>query len=321
LIETGDRIPCDARLIDAANLTINEAILTGESHAHAKENKGQLREDLSLLDRSNMLYMGTSVASGHGTAIVVATGADSEMGKIAELVQAPEEKETPLQKELTTVGKRIAIGCLIIAGVVLGLGVLRGNGLSLMFLAAVSLAVAAIPEGLPAIVTITLALGLERMAKKNAVIRRLPAVETLGSATVICTDKTGTLTRNEMRVGVIKTKELTVRVGDEDFFENNRRITPKKEERLKTLLTIGALCNDARKGAEDIYIGDPTEVALLIAAEHADLSKESLISQFPRIAEIPFDSDRKMMTTIHEQFVDRMGHVAGRYVVNVKGAP
>lgn len=321
LIETGDRIPCDARLVDAANLAINEAILTGESHPHVKENEERLQEDVALLDRSNVVYMGTTVASGRGKAIVVSTGADSEMGKIAELVQTPEEKETPLQEELKSVGKRIAIACLIIAGVVLGLGVLRGNALSLMFLAAVSLAVAAIPEGLPAIVTITLALGLERMAKKNAVIRRLPAVETLGSATVICTDKTGTLTRNEMRVGVIKTKDLTVKVGDEDFYENNRRITPKKEEQLKTLLTIGALCNDARKGAEDIYLGDPTEVALLIAAEQADLSKESLISEFPRIAEIPFDSDRKIMTTIHEQVIDRMGHLAGRYVVNVKGAP
>lgn len=321
LVETGDRIPADARLVDAANLTVNEAILTGESHTHTKEGKEQLREDLSLLDRSNMLYMGTSIASGRGSAIVVSTGADSEMGKIAELVQAPEEKETPLQEELASVGKRIAVACLIIAGVVLGLGVLRGNDLSLMSLAAVSLAVAAIPEGLPAIVTITLALGLERMAKKNAVIRRLPAVETLGSATVICTDKTGTLTRNEMRVGAIKTKELMVRVRDDGFFEDKRRITPKKEERLKTLLTIGALCNDARKGAEDIYIGDPTEVALLIAAEQADLSKESVVSEFPRISEIPFDSDRKMMTTIHEQIVDRMGHVAGRYVVNAKGAP
>jgi Ca2+-transporting ATPase len=321
LIETGDRIPCDARLIDAANLTINEAILTGESHPRLKENEERLKEDTALLDRGNVVYMGTTVASGRGKAIVVSTGADSEMGKIAELVQAPEVKKTPLQEELKSVGKRIAIACLIIAGVVLGLGVLRGNPLSLMFLAAVSLAVAAIPEGLPAIVTITLALGLERMAKKNAVIRRLPAVEALGSATIICTDKTGTLTRNEMRVGVIKTKDLTVKVGDEDFFENNRRITPKKEEQLKTLLIIGALCNDARKGAEDIYLGDPTEVALLIAAEQADLSKESLISEFPRIAEIPFDSDRKMMTTIHEQVIDRIGHLAGRYVVNVKGAP
>lgn len=304
LVETGDRVPADARLIEAINLVINEAILTGESTPSEKRDAIKLGEDVSLLDRENMLYLGTTVMTGRGKALVVATGPSTEMGKIAEMVQEPEEKETPLQNELRQVGKRIAIACLIIAAVVFGIGVLRGNDWSLMFLAGVSLAVAAIPEGLPAIVTITLALGLERMAKKNAIVRRLPAVETLGAATVICTDKTGTLTRNEMRVGLIRLHQKDIPLREESLPD---------DERLKMLLSIGVLCNDARKGAEEIYIGDPTEVALLIAGEQTNLSKDTLTWNFPRLSEIPFDSDRKMMTTIHS--------TAGHYASFSKGAP
>lgn len=305
LVEAGDRVPADARLIEAVNLTVNEALLTGESTPSEKRDTIKLDEDVPLLDRENMLYLGTTALAGRGKALVVATSSSTEMGKIAEMVQEPEEKETPLQNELREVGKRIAIACLIIAAVVFGVGVLRGNDWSLMFLAGVSLAVAAIPEGLPAIVTITLGLGLERMAKKNGIVRRLPAVETLGAATVICTDKTGTLTRNEMRVGLIRLDKKEVRLREGESLPDVKR--------LKMLLSMAVLCNDARKGAEEIYIGDPTEIALLIAGEQANLSKDVLNHNFPRVSEIPFDSDRKMMTTIHS--------TAGHYTSFSKGAP
>lgn len=292
ILEAGARIPADARLIETANLLVNEAILTGESMP-ANKHIQAIDKNVSILDRNNMVYMGTTIAAGRGKACVVATGPASEMGKIAELVQKPQDKTTPLQQELHDVGKRIAIICLIIAIFVFGLGVLRGNPWQLMFLAGVSLAVAAIPEGLPAVVTITLALGLERMAKKNAIVRRLSAVETLGAATVICTDKTGTLTRNEMRIGVIF-------VGNDRFKLEDGRLSDDLDARLTRLLIIGALVNDSRKGAEDVYIGDPTEIALLVGAEANRISKQQLNMLFPRVAEIPFDSDRKMMTTVHE---------------------
>lgn len=292
ILEAGARIPADARLVETANLSINEAILTGESFP-AEKRTDAIEKNVSLLDRDNMVYMGTTVAAGRAKACVVATGALTEMGKIAELVQEPQERATPLQHELHDVGKRIAVICLLIAALVFGLGVLRGNPWQLMFLAGVSLAVAAIPEGLPAVVTITLALGLERMAKKNAIVRRLPAVETLGAATVICTDKTGTLTRNEMRIGVIF-------VGNDRFKLADGKLSEGLDARLTRLLIIGALVNDSRKGAEDVYIGDPTEIALLVGAEANRISKQQLNTLFPRVSEIPFDSDRKMMTTVHE---------------------
>lgn len=305
ILEAGDRVPADARLIEESNLTVDEAILTGESVASDKDAVKTALADTPLLDRENMLYMGTTALTGHARALVIATGAASEMGRIAELVQETDKKETPLQQELRSVGKRIAIACLVIAAVVIGVGVARGNAWSLMFLAGVSLAVAAIPEGLPAIVTITLALGLERMAKENAIVRRLPAVETLGAATVICSDKTGTLTRNEMEVRLIRLDESVVEI-------QSGRPLPK-DSRLDQLLTAGLLCNDARRGAGETYIGDPTEIALLIAGERAGLAKSDLSARFARVGEIPFDSDRKMMTTVHAS--------DGGFIAYAKGAP
>ncbi len=292
ILEAGSLVPADARIIESFNLRVNEATLTGESIPSQKIAK-KIAKKTMLLDRKNMVYLGTTIATGRAMACVVATGSSTEMGKIAELVQTPGEKTTPLQVELHDVGRKIAIICLIVAAVVFGLGVLRGNPWQIMFLAGVSLAVAAIPEGLPAIVTITLAIGLERMAKKNAIVRRLLAVETLGTASAICTDKTGTLTRNEMRIGVID-------VGNALFKREEGRLDWKKDPRVTRLLMIAALCNDARKGAEDIYIGDPTEIALLLGAEENNITKEKLNNVFPRVQEIPFNSERKMMTTINQ---------------------
>lgn len=292
LLESGARVPADARLLSVTHLMVNEATLTGESVPAEKHSKPAAKS-AGVLDRSSMVYLGTTVATGRAKAIVTSTGPRTEMGKIAELVQGAEERQTPLQEELNSVGKTIAIICIAIAAVVFLLGVVRGNSVALMFLAAVSLAVAAIPEGLPAIVTITLALGLERMAEENAIVRRLSAVETLGSATVICTDKTGTLTRNEMRIGVIDTGDQTVKL-------SNGLLPHFGDPKVTRVLMVGAIANDARKGAEDVYIGDPTEIALLMGADDNRLSPRALSDLFPRVAEIPFESERRMMTTINQ---------------------
>ncbi len=290
-LETGYFVPADARLLTAVNLRIDEASLTGESHPVEKESDIVLKEDTLPADRHNMVMATGIVTYGRGTAIVTATGMQTEVGHIARLIMDDETPMTPLQKRLAGTGKALGIAALLICIVIFLLGILKNMPVFDMFMTSVSLAVAAIPEGLPAIVTIMLSLGVQRMAKKNAVIRKLPAVETLGSATVICSDKTGTLTQNKMTV-----TELASFQGKE-----------QPDSLLShLLLSLAALCNDSilqttgkGKHASITAAGEPTEKALVMAAYYIDLLKPKLDATNPRIFEIPFDSARKLMTTVH----------------------
>ncbi len=311
LLEAGNSVPADCRVLEGVNLRLQEAVLTGESTTVDKVNTVLKGEKLPIGDRSNMLYMGTSVAYGRGTALVVETGMRTELGHIADLLQSVGQETTPLQKRLDHMGKILAVIALAIVAVVFALGVLQGNELRLMFQTAISMAVAAIPEGLTAVVTISLALGAQRMLRRNALIRKLPAVETLGSVTVICSDKTGTLTQNRMTVTVLDTAGHKM-----DFQETlhfySPSLNPKSDQpRLvehsaeAILLIGGSICNDAVLEEETdnpgtfSTVGDPTEGALVVAAAQAGFFKSELEKTLPRISELPFDSDRKRMTTIH----------------------
>jgi Ca2+-transporting ATPase len=297
VLESGDRIAADGRLIDVTNLEINEATLTGESLAVLKSEKIGKEQSPSLGDQHNMVFAGTIVSSGRGRAIVTATGMKTEIGKIADMISTAKIEETPLQKRLEQLGKWLVVICLGICAAVGTMGVLRGEPPRQMFLAAVSLAVAAIPEGLPAIVTIALAVGVQKMIRRKAIIRRLPAVETLGCATVICSDKTGTLTQNKLAV-------TRLWVANREFNSNkDNGIKPiVLPEQLQLLLEIGVLCNNAqletenRSGASTDMIGDPTEAALLMAALHYRINPQQLMKKQPRIGEIPFSSERKRMS-------------------------
>ena len=313
-LEVGDSIPADARILDCAAFSTQEAALTGESQAVIKSCK-EIAGDVSLADRDNMVYAGTIVASGRTMALVVATGLDSEMGRIASMLEMKEEK-TPLQRELKSVGKKITLLCLTVAALVIAAGVLRGYSIAIMFLAGVSLAVAAIPEGLPAVITVSLALGVQKMAKEHAVVRKLHAVETLGATTVICSDKTGTLTQNQMAVRRIyfqnRLSELTAD-GKVVDVESGREAQPESSSDLNPLLKIAVLCNDARKTQNGTMFGDPTETALLAMGESFAVTKNKLERACPRIGEAPFDSERKRMSTLHQ--------VDSAYLVLVKGAP
>ncbi|BCJ95612.1 ATPase [Anaerocolumna cellulosilytica] len=291
-LETGHFVPADARIIHGVNLKIEEASLTGESHPVEKESELCLKEDTLLADRKNMVMATGIVTYGRGKAVVTATGMHTEVGHIARLIMEDETPMTPLQKRLAGTGKALGIAALFICIAIFILGILKDRPIFDMFMTSVSLAVAAIPEGLPAIVTIMLSLGVQRMAKKNAVIRKLPAVETLGSATVICSDKTGTLTQNKMTV-----TELASCQGKEH----------PDSAFSKFLLTLSALCNDSvlqvsgkGKQTQVNATGEPTEKALIMAAYHVDLMKSKLDSMNPRVYEIPFDSSRKLMTTVHK---------------------
>src|SRR5512136_291664 len=290
LLEAGGIVPADMRLTETAVLKIEEAALTGESVPVEKHTRILHEALLPLGDRSNMVFKGTVVTYGRGTGIVIGTGMGTELGKIATMLQEEEEVKTPLQRRLTVFGKKIAVAVLFICAFIFGVGLLRGEAPVLMFLTAVSLAVAAIPEALPAVITISLALGARKMVEHNALIRKLPAVETLGSVTYICSDKTGTLTMNRMTVEEV--------YADGTLFKSDAPELGRFDHLLKAL----ALSNDALPYThEDItgVSGDPTEIALYQVAREHGFVKAELEKEHPRVAEIPFDSERKCMTTFH----------------------
>ena len=311
-LEAGNLVPADIRVIESVNLRIQEAALTGESEPIEKHILPIDKVEVPLGDRKNMGYMGTLVTYGRGTAVVVATGMATELGKIAGLLQAVKHEQTPLQQRLDAVGKQLAIAGVVVALLILGIGVAMGETFADMILTAISVAVAVIPEGLPAVVTFTLALGAQRMLRRNALIRTLPAVETLGSVTTICSDKTGTLTENRMTVtmaSVPGTKvDLTERLRTEGATLTPGVPLPElragNPQGLGLLLAGGTLCNDATLQIDSAtgkyeLVGDPTEGALLVAAARGGLVKHDLHKALPRVAELPFDSDRKRMTTVH----------------------
>ena len=393
-LEAGNYVPADLRLIESVNLKIDEASLTGESVPVEKMAGVRLSEDVSLGDRVNSASMGTTVTYGRGAGIVTATGMQTQMGIIAEMIQSYEPEPTPLQRRLDQLGKWLGWGSLAICGIVFVEALIRGTNISVLtsqglapylvqtkqqivdlFVVAVSLAIAAVPEGLPAVVTICLALGMREMVRRNALIRRLPAVETLGSATVICSDKTGTLTQNEMMAVRLYVANLRLDVSGEgyqpkgEFDHYGEPADPHDNAEIITLLTGGLLCSDAQLeppslpltppvGGEDTgaaindrhknpltppvggegegyrMVGDPTEGALVVAAAKAGLWRDDVEKRLPRVAEVPFDSERKRMSTIHR--VDGslplaggtggdasplVGGAGGGYVVYVKGAP
>ena len=297
MLGDGDMVPADLRLIDSANLKVQEASLTGESVPSEKEAEDLLPEDCPLGDRSNMAYTSAIVTYGWATGVVVATGMDTEVGNIAGMLDNQDDTDTPLKRKLNAVGKTLTIVGLIVCALIFAIGAFYQRPLIPQFLVAISLAISIIPEGLPATATIVMALGVQRMAKKNALIRKLPAVETLGSATVICSDKTGTLTLNKMTVTHIAVN------GD---FENGtttpvENATNQHPAVYKELVYAAALCNDAsldpdRKGE---IIGDPTEGALIYLAQAFGIDHEALEDDYPRLFEQPFDSERKRMTTVH----------------------
>ncbi|WP_144461423.1 calcium-translocating P-type ATPase, SERCA-type [Siminovitchia fortis] len=317
-LSSGDRVGADMRIIVSNNLEIEESALTGESIPAQKHSDPILDENPSLGDLNNMAFMGTMVTRGNGIGIVTATGMNTAMGKIAGMIQTAETIMTPLQRRLDQLGKILITVALLLTVAVVLAGIFHGHDIYTMFLAGVSLAVAAIPEGLPAIVTIALSLGVQRMIRKNAIVRKLPAVETLGCASVICSDKTGTMTQNKMTVTHLwgGGKTWTV-AGSGEFFAQDKKIEVEREKTLYQLLTFGTLCNNAEikmSGKELNVDGDPTEGALLIAGAKAGIDKKSLLGQFIIEKEYPFDSARKMMSVIVK------GPSEERFVIT-KGAP
>ena len=304
-LEAGDFVPADARLLHSVSLKSEESALTGESVPAEKDASAAVDEKAPLGDRVNMVYSGCSITYGTATAVVTATGMQTEMGRIAGLLEGEDEGQTPLQKKLAQLGKYLGIVALFACAVIFVVGLLSGIEVLEIFMTAVSLAVSAIPEGLPAIVTIVLSIGVQRMVKKNALIRRLPAVETLGSASIICSDKTGTLTQNRM----------TLVRAYADGASDSEAVTDACSDDVRKLLRLGALCCDgtvAFHGDEVQHIGDPTETAIVLAAHRNGMPKDELNRLCPRVAELPFDSDRKRMTTVNR--------IDGRLIVIVKGA-
>ena len=304
-LESGDFVPADCRLLQSAGLKSEESALTGESVPSEKDAEAEVAENAPIGDRTNMIFSGCSITYGTATAVVTATGMDTEMGKIANLLDNETDTQTPLQQKLAQLGKYLGIVALIACAIIFVVGLANKIPALEIFMTAVSLAVSAIPEGLPAIVTIVLSIGVQRMVKKNALIRRLPAVETLGGASVICSDKTGTLTQNRMTL----TKAWTIGMDEPELISNSN------SERIQMLLKCATLCCDGSvvfEGDQEHHIGDPTETAIVLAAHKNGMPKEELNKQYPRLAEIPFDSDRKLMSTVNE--------IDGKKIVIVKGA-
>lgn len=320
---SGDRIGADVRIIDSISLEIEESPLTGESIPVEKCTEPLLEKEPGIGDMKNMAFMGTLVTRGSGMGIVIATGMDTEMGKISDLIQRAQSVETPLQRRLQQLGKILIAVAVFLTILVVALGIIQGRDMYTMFLIGVSLAVAAIPEGLPAIVTVVLSLGVTRMIKKNAIVRKLPAVETLGTATVICSDKTGTMTQNKMTVthlwigGETWTVDGVGYSPKGTFYQNSKSIDVQREKVLLQMLKYGMLCNHAnikKKDNEFILDGDPTEGALLVAAMKAGFQRTELLKEYKIIKEFPFDSMRKMMSIIIEDST-------GKQFVVTKGAP
>jgi len=299
LLEAGKIVPADLRVIETALLKVEEATLTGESLPAKKTVDPLPDEHLSIGDRKNMAYKGTIVSYGRGRGVVVATGMATELGKIATLLQEQEEVKTPLQKRLAAFGRKLALAVLAICAIVFGIGVVKGEPPMLMLLTAISLAVAAIPEALPAVITISLALGARKMVRQNALIRKLPAVETLGSVTYICSDKTGTLTLNKMTVEEVYVNGGVVRTEKNETQEVPLPQSPFNDP-LSMLMTALAVSNDAGEDTSGTATGDPTEFALYARAKQEGFDKSVLQQELPRVAEIPFDSERKCMTTFHK---------------------
>ncbi len=296
LLEAGDLVPADGRILECANLKADESAMTGESVPVTKQVLASLPQDTALGDRKNMVISSTVITNGRGRYVVTSTGMDTEVGRIAKMLAAEEDNETPLQKKMAEISKVLSAVCLGVCGIMFLVGLLYHRPILEIFMTAVALAVAAIPEGLPAIVTIVLALGVQRMVKRHSIVKKLPAVETLGCASVICSDKTGTLTQNKMTVVALSTSD-----------EGNRALA----------LTVGALCNDTVLTADEEgkpkTLGDPTETALVDAALKEGLDKNQIDQASPRVAELPFDSERKLMSTIHRH--------GDNFRVMVKGAP
>ena len=304
LLEAGDFVPADARLIRSVSLKSEESALTGESVPSEKDAKAEVKENAPIGDRTNMVFSGCSITYGTALAVVTATGMNTEMGKIANLLSNEQNTQTPLQQKLAKLGKYLGFLALGVCAIILVVGLIDKLPVMEVVMTSVSLAVSAIPEGLPAIVTIVLSIGVQRMVKRNAIIRRLPAVETLGSASIICSDKTGTLTMNRMT--------LVKAFVDGDSMED---ITTNNSVQVKKLLTYGTLCSDGSivfDNGKEIHIGDPTETSIVLAAHRNGLLKDQLNKKYPRLGEIPFDSDRKLMSTIN--LID------GKKIVIVKGA-
>ena len=318
VLDAGDLVAADARLVEVSLLRVNEAPLTGESEP-VEKGEHLLPEKTALADRRNQVFLGTSVSAGSGRALVVATGMATEVGHIAGLLESATEQETPLQKRLDVVGRQLLWACLAVVGLVSAIGWLRGSAPFELFLGAVSLAVAAVPEGLPAVVTVALALGVQRMARRNALVRRLPSVETLGSTQVICTDKTGTLTVGQMTVRRLLTSDVVFRVTGEGYGAAGQILGEDERDGrqgARDLLWAAAACNDAEittQGESFRIAGDTTEVALLVAAAKAGILREDVEAAEPRVRTLPFDSDRKRMSVVRSR--------AGAPVAYVKGAP